>query len=367
MNTSPKAPWAQRLAVVVFTALAGILVYWLIGFIVDDIGQLKGPELTELEARELDPKLVAQSQAIAQEIDAITTVIDDQKARQALLRDSTTSSQQTMNQLLELQKQNVQNKVQPTAAERDVLAKSQSLFIANQAQYQALNEDIARRTEQQRRLTERKNGVESRLAAQREKAAEKFEVLNRRHRLRVAGLQLLFLIPLLLVAVYLAVRWRTTVYARLVYVSAIAILAKVVTVIHENFPTRYFKYVLLVAALAVVVRVLIYLIRATTSPKMASLLKQYREAYERFLCPICEYPIRRGPLRFMFWTRRSIRTLPASGLTADGPDVPYACPSCGSSLFEVCSRCTSIRHSLLLFCDRCGHEKGLDGAGQEQA
>lgn len=363
MKTSPKAPWAQRFAVVLFTALAGILVFWLVGFVVDDIGQLKGPELSDVEKRELDPKLVAQAQAIAKEIDAITVAIDDQKSRQALLRDSTASSQQTMNQLLELQKQNAQNNVKPTAAERDVLAKSQSLFIANQARYQALNEDIARRTEEQRRLHERKNGVEARLDAQRERASEKFQVLHRRHRLRVAGLQLLFLIPLLLLAVYLVMRWRTTVYARLVYVSAIAILVKVIEVVHENFPTRYFKYVLLVAALAVVVRVLIYLIRATTSPKMASLLKQYREAYERFLCPICEFPIRRGPLKYRFWDRRSIRKQPASGLTTDAPDEPYVCPSCGSSLFEVCSKCSGVRHSLLLFCDRCGNEKALAAAG----
>jgi hypothetical protein len=38
-------------------------------------------------------------------------------------------------------------------------------------------------------------------------------------------------------------------------------------------------------------------------------LSVYREAYERFFCPICEFPIRRGPLKYVFWSRRSIKNL----------------------------------------------------------
>ena len=90
---------------------------------------------------------------------------------------------------------------------------------------------------------------------------------------------------------------------------------------------------------------------------MAALLKQYREAYERFLCPICEYPIRRGPLKYSFWDRRSIRLLRPSDAAAFSPDEPYTCPTCGSRLFEVCSHCNAVRHSLLPFCDQCGQEK----------
>jgi predicted RNA-binding Zn-ribbon protein involved in translation (DUF1610 family) len=86
------------------------------------------------------------------------------------------------------------------------------------------------------------------------------------------------------------------------------------------------------------------------------LLKQYREAYEHFFCPVCEYPIRRGPLRFLTWTRRSIRKLTPPPAAAD-TDAAYTCPACGSHLYEQCGQCRSVRHSLLPFCEKCGAEK----------
>ena len=98
----------------------------------------------------------------------------------------------------------------------------------------------------------------------------------------------------------------------------------------------------------------IYLTRATTSPKLAALLKQYREAYERFLCLICEYPIHRGPMKFVYWNRRSIRKLALPSASTSAPDEPYTCPACGSHLFEPCPRCQHVRHSLLPFCEQCG-------------
>src|SRR5206468_11254740 len=97
------------------------------------------------------------------------------------------------------------------------------------------------------------------------------------------------------------------IYAPLIYALSIALMLKVALVMHEYFPSRYFKYVLILVCLAVVLRVLVYLLRMIAFPKRDWLLKQYREAYEAFLCPICEYPIRRGPLKYLFWNRRSIR------------------------------------------------------------
>jgi predicted RNA-binding Zn-ribbon protein involved in translation (DUF1610 family) len=343
--------------VILFTALTGILVFWLLGFVVDDLGEIKGPQQADVEKGVLDQKVVKQIEGIDKQIAAITAQLESQKSRQALLRDSTTNSQQTMNQLLDMQKLNIQNNVKPSTAEQNALAQSETLFIANQTQYQSLNQEIARHTEDEHTLEEQKQNLDSRLAGQRQIAAKQFEALDRQHHLRVAALQLLVLVPLLVFGVYLVLKWRNSIYAPLAYAFGVATLTKVIIVIHENFPTRYFKYVLLLFSLAVVVRVLIYLIRATASPKMAALLKQYREAYERFLCPICEFPIRRGPLKFSFWDRRSIRNLSRVGSITPEPDDAYACPSCGASLFERCTNCKGIRHALLPYCEHCGHEE----------
>ena len=103
--------------------------------------------------------------------------------------------------------------------------------------------------------------------------------------------------------------------------------------------------------------------RAIRDPRPERLRRQYREAYERFLCPVCEYPVRRGPMRFLYWDRRSIRKagrvvpgVPEAG----GGDEAYSCPSCGTSLFGACAACGRTRSTLLPHCEHCGAETAGD-------
>ena len=110
--------------------------------------------------------------------------------------------------------------------------------------------------------------------------------------------------------------------------------------------------------LLVVARLLIYFIRTIAFPKTQWLVKQYREAYERFLCPVCEYPIRTGPRRFLFWTRRTVNKMVVPTGRCE-EDEAYTCPACGSVLFEECPDCHKVRHAMLPHCSRCGAEKDV--------
>jgi hypothetical protein len=173
----------------------------------------------------------------------------------------------------------------------------------------------------------------------------------------MAVLKLAALAPLMAVAAWLFLKKRAGLYAPLIYAFGIALLVKVAEVMHEYFPTRYFKYILILACLIAVVRILVYLLKMIAFPKKDWLLKQYREAYEAFFCPICDYPIRRGPLKYMFWSRRSIRKLQMPPVSRDGAEEPYTCPMCATKLFEECPSCHAVRHSLLPACEKCGAEK----------
>lgn len=354
-----KGPWLHRFLVGLFTIVLTLLVFWLLGFVTDDIGNLRGPLLTDVEKTFLSESLLNENKEIDRQLAETGRNISDQQHRQALLRDSTSGFQRTMNQLLEMQRHNLEKNVALPEPQQKALAESVVLFLANQKHDQELTEDIAKRSEEQRLLQEKKRGVDEKLASQRDTAQKEWNRLQRRHDLKLACLKLLFLLPILLVTVILFLKKRGGMYAPLVYATGAAVLWQTILVIHQHFPTRYFKYIILSAAIVIVVSLLVALLRAIRSPKAAILLKQYREAYEHFFCPVCEYPIRRGPLRYFFWTRRSLKKLapPLSPVTETEPT--YTCPACGSKLYEQCQTCKAVRHSLLPFCEKCGNEKAL--------
>lgn len=356
-SPGPRGPWTHRLLVVALSIAAGLLFFWLLDFATGDLASLPGPDWTAFEREHLDQALVAQQAGLVEEQEATRRQIQGQGERQDLLRRSTENSRETMNQLLEMQRLALQQGVKPSAAEQAALAESQQLFLSNQRRFQALNEEIVALTEQQRAAEARIARQEKRLEELRLPVREEYGRLARRHELRLAALQLAVLLPLLALTAYLLVNQRGKPFAPLAYAAGIAVACKVALVMHQYFPSRYFKYVALLAVLAVVVKLLVHLLRAAARPARAWLLRRYREAYEQFRCPTCNSPIRRGPLKFLLRTKRAVVNPAAAAGDADPG--PYTCPACGERLYEECGACHATRTSLLPWCERCGAEKPL--------
>jgi len=360
-----RGPWTHRLLVGVFSLLFGLLLYWLLGFVLKDIATWPGPKYSEFEKQMIDASLTGEEASLKDQISDTRRSISENEQRQKVLRDSTSNSEKTMNQLLELQKLTLQKGMTPSETEQAALGESEQLFLTNQRRYQDINETIASRSETLRDLEARQRESQRRLADARQPIREAFDKLEARYRWKLAALQMVFLLPLLAVGAWLFLKKRGGVYSPLSYGFSIALLVQFTMVLHQHFPSRYFKYVLVGVAVVVVARVLIYLLRMVAFPKRDWLIKQHREAYEHFMCPVCAYPIRRGPLRFLYWTRRSLKKLklPADG--GVGPEASYTCPSCGTSLFEKCDSCSSIRHALLPNCSQCGAEKVIQSPVSE--
>jgi hypothetical protein len=362
VNSGNKGPWIHRLLVYTFASIFSLLVYWLLGFVVRDIATWPGPNIQEVEQRILDQNLVQEMASLQNQIDESSRAIASRKESQKVVRDSTSNSEKTMNQLLELQKLTLQRGVTPSPDEVKALAESEKLFLANQSKYQEINDQIAGLSDELSRLENRQRETQKKLQTQRPAVQEEYNRLYSRHQWKLAALKLTFLVPLVALAVWLFLKKRATLYAPLVYGLGLAVLVKVGQVMHEHFPRRYFKYILILIALVLVVRVLVYLLRAMAYPKLDWLLKQYREAYEHFLCPVCNYPIRLGPRKHLFWTRRSLKKLQVPPGSETTVDKPYICPVCATHLFEECVACKGIRHSLLPACAHCGAEKSLQSA-----
>lgn len=361
MDTVPKAKgrWIHRLGIHLLTFALGVLVFWLLGFLVKDIESLPGPDYNAIERELVDAKLIEQRQQLEEQITQLDRQLTQSRERRQLLSDSTSNLQQTINQLLELQRLSVQKGAAFNEADQANLSKCLQLFQDNQQKYQELSQTAAELLERKQSLENQRKQADDELARQRMPARAQFEREWESHRLHLAALQIAILAPLLIVAGILLVRKRGSIYFPVYVAVGAAALVKVGLVVHEYFPSRYFKYILIVGLMLVVGRVLIYLIRLIAHPKASWLLRQYREAYERFLCPVCEYPIRTGPRRFLFWTRRTVNKVVAPG-GASEPEECYTCPACGTQVFETCSSCGKVRHSMLPNCAHCGSIKVIE-------
>ena len=347
----------QRFIIRLLTVVLTVLVYWLLGFFVQDIRTLRGPEYSEFEDQFLDQAVLEQKQSLQGQLVELNRQIKNQSDTQRVVADGSRNLQQTITQLIELQKLGIENQVALAPAEQENLSSTLGLFLENQRRYQELSQSGADLLDQRQDLEQQLTDFEGRLESQRRPAREAYREQSDQHRLKLAFFQLGVLVPILLISAGLLVKRRTSPFFPLFLAFGLAALTKVALVIHEYFPTRYFKYVLMGALLLVVTKMLIYLIRSIAQPKTEWLLKQYREAYERFMCPVCDYPIRTGPRRHLFWTRRTVAKMVTS-VGSSAKEEAYTCPACGNELYHECPKCHGVRHALLPHCQHCG-----DGSG----
>lgn len=356
-----EGPVSHRLLVFVLSVVFGLLFFWLLGFVINDIGTLPGPDYGELQEKLMDQKLIDKKESLEEQVEDVKQEIDETQTRQGLLKDSIDSSRRTINQLLEIQRLSLEKGSEFSEAEKSAMSESIELFLSNQRQYQTYNDQISELKEELIDLEKKQRENNERLEEAREPIREEYDERMERHNLWLASLKLAVLIPLLLIVLVLFLKKRDSIYTPLIHATTIAVAVKVMLVMHQHFPERYFKYILVVVALAIVTWVLVSLLRMVAFPKKDWLLKQYRDSYEAFLCPVCSYPIRRGPLKYMSWTRRSIRRVAPSMPTTDtaGWDEPYTCPMCATRVFEQCEHCGETRHSLLPACTNCGTEKAV--------
>ena len=354
-----KGTWFHRFAIRLFTVVLTVLAFWLFGFFVKDIRTIRGPDFAAIEREHVDKALVAKQAALEKQIADLTRQIANQTEKQRVVGDGSRNLQQTITQLIELQKLGLQKSVSFSDTEQANFTSSLTLFLEKQKRYQALSQTVSEMLDQKQDLVRDKEQTEQAIEKQRQPARAEFNRLGEKHRLKLAFFQLAILLPILILAATVMLRKRSSIYFPLFLAFGASALIKVGLVVHEYFPSKYFKYILIVGLLLVVARLLIYFIRTIAFPKAQWLVKQYREAYERFLCPVCEFPIRTGPRRFLFWTRRTVNKIVVPTEKTDQEE-PYTCPSCGSGLFEECPACHKIRHAMLPHCSHCGVVKEVN-------
>ena len=349
--------WLYRFLIKTFIIVFGILVFWILGFFLEDIEDIKGPIYNTIERSYLDLDLLKTQEKLEDQIKDISRKQVKNQNEISIVKNSSKNLQSTINQLMSLKRLALENSKIITISEEEQLSRSVETFLKNQETYQELNIELAQILENKQILEIKKQEIEIKLKDQRTEAQKEYNKLLKNHNLKLAFLQILILLPFLIGGIYLILKKKSSNYFLVFVGYGIAVFFKIFLVIHRYFPSRYFKYILILGLLFTVIKILIYLINIIKNPKKQWLLKQYREGYEKFLCPICQYPIRRGPRKFLYWTRRTIGKVPLPHNHTIEKDKPYSCPSCGIVLFEECSVCHEIKHALLPTCCHCGSKK----------
>src|SRR5207249_4622875 len=116
--------------------LLGLLIFWLLGFVLEDIASIPGPNYADIERRHVDLTLVSKQQQMSKQLADLEQEIANNQEQQRLIGDSSQNLQRTINQLVELQKLSMQKSVSLSDAEKNNLSASLTQFFSNQKNYQ---------------------------------------------------------------------------------------------------------------------------------------------------------------------------------------------------------------------------------------
>jgi len=349
-------PLSLRVGSFLLASLLTLLLVWLLGFALDDLRRMDGPEWTSVSAEFVDPALRERSTELRMQIGEIELAVQRQTELQGDLQRSMNNARDTMQQMMELQRLSLEKGEPPTEPEREALATSQQRFLEAQERYEAANTQIASANAERFRLRGELEQTNEEIKEQERPASTVYGRRKRNHEWRIAAARLGLIVPLFLLAAWLFRRLRSSGYRPIATAFLLATFWKVGTVMFDHFPQEYFKYIAIAAAIVIVLNFLLWVLRKATRPDRSLLLSRYREAYREHRCPVCSHPIARGPLRFARWTRRG-PVLPPGSEAEGEAGTPYACPSCGTGLFGSCQSCGELRHELLPFCEHCGEEQ----------
>ncbi len=81
MAKKNKGPWSHRLLIGILTVAMAILCIWLLGFVIDDIGSLPGPNYEAIKKQLLDPAVIEKQKSVAGDIAKTARKIKVQRAK----------------------------------------------------------------------------------------------------------------------------------------------------------------------------------------------------------------------------------------------------------------------------------------------
>ena len=137
-----KGSWGVRFFIVLLGIALGVLFFWLLSFVENDIGDIKGPDQNKIRGQYVPHALDQQQKSLTKEVASLERKKSNQSEQQGILSSSTRGLQNTINQLLSLQKDSLDKNVEFSEKSKQTLQDAQSAFLENQQKYAEKSDPI---------------------------------------------------------------------------------------------------------------------------------------------------------------------------------------------------------------------------------
>ncbi len=199
-----KAPIIVRFAVLLFTGVLGILCFWFLGFLIRDVGSLRGPEYKTIEKDYVSQDLLVLQENLSKKAINLQRQIKLTREKNNLIRSTSRTYQSTLDQVLTTLRRLPEFKL----SHLDSIAQNLQSFEENQQQLQSQYRDLDKLIEEKAVVEQEIANVKQRLDEQRRAAREAHRREMSQHRMLLGLLQIAILLPILGLSGYLLARKR---------------------------------------------------------------------------------------------------------------------------------------------------------------
>ena len=348
------APFSLRAAIGFLSVLLALFFIWLLSFVLNDIGDLPGPDYSAIQKRHVPEAKQAEANELKSQLEAIEKQIKRQQEIQDTLKQSMNNAETALTKIADLQRLSLEGGGEPSEVDRQAMENARTRFYDAQDKFESANETITTLNSERHQLNQSIEANGKELSEFENKASTEYNAAFRSHQLKIAALKLAVVVPLLFFSAWLVRRKRGSMYQPFHWAALCSTFWMTWLVMWDHFPRDFFKYIAILAAILILGAFLVWAIRSATRPRRDIVIRRHREAYQNHRCPVCDFPILRGAFRQAVWTKRGPR-LPGDA-TDTAESTRYNCPSCGEGLFDACGECGEVTQTLLPYCSGCGRE-----------
>jgi predicted RNA-binding Zn-ribbon protein involved in translation (DUF1610 family) len=349
-----RAPLPLRLATSFLSLLLTLFFIWLLSFMLNDIGDLPGPNYNAIQQRNIPEEKQSTANELSDQLTEIEKQIKRQQEIQKNLQQSMINSETALTKIADLQRLSLERGGKPSEVDQQAMENARSRFYAAQDDFESANESIASLNSERHQLNQSIAAINKELRQFQNIAQTEFNIEQRSHDLKVASLKLALVVPLLLLSAWRVRKKRGSIYQPFNWAALVSTFWMVWLVMWDHFPRDFFKYIAILATIGILAAFLAWAIRSSARPRKATLLNRHREAYQNHRCPICNFPILRGAFQQAVWTKRGPKL--HGEAFGQKKSSRYSCPSCGEALFDQCYECNEVTQTLLPYCSACGKE-----------